>query len=139
SAAYPEDHRGASVGQGADHDGADGRQGLLRQRCVESSNDGQWHVAGIPEQPLKTAMLKSAAVGDHGRRFHVRAMTCGVVLVFLFTPIAAAQSSDSLVPDLVAKLAAALPTGTPLTLTVDRGDDAEDTAGIRVRVTAQLA
>jgi hypothetical protein len=84
-------------------------------------------------------MLKSAAVGNHGRRFHVRAMTCGLVLAFLFPAIAAAQPSDALLTDLVTKVVAVLPPGTPLILTIDRGDAAEDTAAIRARVTAQLA
>jgi hypothetical protein len=78
-------------------------------------------------------------VGVHGRGIHVQAMTCGLILVFLFSVSVIGQPSDDLVADLVAKLAAALPTGTSLILKIEEGDDAGDTASLRARVAAQLA
>jgi hypothetical protein len=89
-------------------------------------------------------MLKSAAVGAHGRELPVRLLTCGL-LVMLFTapPIAAQAVSpsvfDDLIPELVAKIASAITGGAPASVTVAPGENVEDARAIRTRVTALLA
>ena len=76
-------------------------------------------------------MLKFAVVGLHGREW----------LFLLVASMAAAQSPsqfDDLLPELTARIGAAVPAGASLNITVRDGDDAEEAATIRGRVTAQL-
>jgi len=77
-------------------------------------------------------MLKFAVVGLHGRE----------LLFLLVASMAAAQSGsqfDDLLPELIARIGAAVPAGAQLAVTVRDGDDVEEAVVIRQRVTTQLA
>jgi hypothetical protein len=77
-------------------------------------------------------MLRFAVVGLHGRDF----------LLLLVATVSAAQAPsqfDDLLPELIARIGAAVPAGAQLAVTVRDGDDAEEAAVIRQRVTTQLA
>jgi len=85
-------------------------------------------------------MLKFAAVGLHGRDLSAW-LTRGVLFVLVVSSSAAAQGRsefDDLIPDLVAKIASAVPPGTQLGITVTAGDDAEEAATLQARMTGQL-
>lgn len=81
---------------------------------------------------MKTGMLKSAAVGLHGR----------TLFLFFFTAaVAAAQSTsafDELIPELAARIASAVPAGAQVALTIVANDDEEQAAALRMRLAAQL-
>jgi hypothetical protein len=85
-------------------------------------------------------MLKFAAVGAHGRGLPERLLTCGLLLI-LFTPRAtAAQPAspsvfDDLLPELVAKIASAVPGSVLVSLTVAADEHVDDAPAIRTRVT----
>ena len=90
-------------------------------------------------------MLRSAAVGAHGRGSSVRLLTCGLMLVLntLSSSVSAQAPSPSvlhdLLPELAAKVTSALPAGAEVSVTVDAGADSEDARAIRTRVTTLLA
>jgi hypothetical protein len=92
----------------------------------------------------ESRMLKSAAVGAHGRGLPGRLLTCGLLLI-LFTPRStAAQPAspsvfDDLLPELVAKIASALSGSVPVTITVAAGENVEDAPAIRARMTTLFA
>src|SRR5215470_11668155 len=95
-------------------------------------------------QLAETAMLRSAAVGAHGRGLPVRLLTCGLMLVLatLSSSLGAqaplTSAFDDLIPELAAKVASALPAGAPVSLTVETGVDGEDARTIRARMTTLL-
>ena len=90
-------------------------------------------------------MLRSAAVGAHGRGSSVRLLTGGLMLVLaiLCSPVGAQaplpSTFDDLIPELAGKLAAALPAGAQVSLTVDGGANSEDAEAIRASITTLLA
>lgn len=89
-------------------------------------------------------MLKSAAVGAHGRGLPQRLLTSGLLLIlFAALQIAAQPLSpsvfDDLIPELVGKIASAIPGGVPVSITVASGENVEDAPAIRARVTALFA
>jgi hypothetical protein len=89
-------------------------------------------------------MLKFAAVGAHGRGLPVRLLTCAVLSILSTAPPIAAQAVlpsvyDDLIPELVAKIASAIPGGAPVSVTVSAGENVEDASAIRTRVTALFA
>jgi hypothetical protein len=87
-------------------------------------------------------MLKFAAVGARGRELPFGQAMCGLMLVFQVTRLAAAQplspsAFDDLLPELVAKVASALPAGGDVIVTVALSDDnVDDAPGIRTRAVA---
>ena len=89
-------------------------------------------------------MLKSAAVGAHGRELPVRLLMCALLsLLSPARPIAAQVVSpsvfDDLLPELVAKIASGISGGVPVSVTVAAGEHVEDAPAIRTRVTALFA
>jgi len=89
-------------------------------------------------------MLKFAAVGAHGRELPVRLLMGGLLVILSSAPPIAAQAVapsvfDDLIPELVARIASAIPGGVPVSVTVAAGEHVEDAAAIRTRVTAILA
>ena len=89
-------------------------------------------------------MLKFAAVGAHGRGLPERLLTSGLLLILFTARSTAAQAVsasvfDELLPELVAKIASAIPGDVPVSLTVAAGENVEDTQAIRTRVTALFA
>jgi hypothetical protein len=89
-------------------------------------------------------MLKFAAVGARGRGLSVRLLMCGLLAILSTAPRITAQGApgsvfDDLLPELVAKITAAIAGGVPVTVTVEAPDDIENASTIRTRVTALLA
>ena len=89
-------------------------------------------------------MLKFAAVGAHGRRLPVRLLMCGLMLILFTAQSTGAQAVsasvfDDLIPELVAKIASAIPGAVQVSLTVAAGENVEDAPAIRTRVTALFA
>src|SRR5258705_2543384 len=88
-------------------------------------------------------MLKSAAVGAHGRELLVRLLMCGLVVALLTPPPIAAQAPspfNDLLSELVTKIASAISSGAPVAFAVVAGDEnVEDASAIRTRVTALFA
>jgi hypothetical protein len=89
-------------------------------------------------------MLKFAVVGAHGRGLPVRLLTCGLLLILFSARSTAAQAVspsvfDDLIPELVAKVAVAIPGGVPVSLAVAATENVEDAPAIRTRVTALFA
>ena len=89
-------------------------------------------------------MLRSAAVGAHGRELPVRLLMCGLLLMLSTAPPAAGQAVspsvfDDLIPELVAKIASAITGGAPVSVTVAQGESVEDAPAIRARMTALFA
>src|SRR6187431_2256892 len=96
-------------------------------------------------QLAETAMLRSAAVGAHGRGSSVRLLTCGLMLVLAaLSSSADAQAPspsvlDDLLPELAAKVTSALPAGAEVNVTVDGGADGGDARTLRARIATFLA
>ena len=90
-------------------------------------------------------MLRSAAVGAHGRGSSVRLLTCGLMLVLAaLSSSADAQAPspsvlDDLLPELAAKVTSALPAGAEVNVTVDGGADGGDARTLRARIATFLA
>jgi hypothetical protein len=81
-------------------------------------------------------------VDVHGRESSAHLLTRGVLFLLVAAASATAQrpsTFDDLLPELVAKIASAVPAGAQLGLTVTSGDETEETAAIQARVAAQLA
>lgn len=86
-------------------------------------------------------VLKFAVVDPHGRGLSVRLVMRGTTFLLAASTVLAAQQPsppDDLLQELVARIASALPAGTPLTLEVVSTDAAEDAAAIAARVAALL-
>ena len=90
-------------------------------------------------------MLRSAAVGAHGRGLPVRLLMWGLMLFLAVLPSSVGAQSplpsafDDLLPELAAKVTSVLPAGAQVSLTLDAGVDADDARAIRTRITALLA
>ena len=86
-------------------------------------------------------MLKFAVVGSHGRGLSVRLVMRGVMALLVAPAVFAAQQPsplDDLLQELVAKIASAVPAGTPLKLEVVSAEPSDDAPAIEARVAAQL-
>lgn len=87
-------------------------------------------------------MLKFAAVGARGRELPFGQAMCGLMLVLQVAQVAAAQplspsAVDDLLPELVAKVASALPAGGDVIITVALSDaNVENAPAIRTRAAA---
>src|SRR5262245_55976705 len=96
-------------------------------------------------QRAETAMLKSAAVGAHGRGLPVRLLTWGLMLLLsALSSSAGAQAPlpsafDDLIPDLAAKVTSALSAGAQVSLTIEPSADSEEASAIRTRMATLLA
>jgi len=90
-------------------------------------------------------MLKSAAVGAHGRGLPVRLLTWALMLLLATLPLSVGAQAplpsafDDLIPELAAKVTSALPAGAQVSLTVEASADAEDARAIRTRISTLLA
>jgi len=84
-------------------------------------------------------------VGARGRGLPVRLLTWGLLLVLAVLPSSIGAQAplpsafDDLVPQLAAKVTAALPAGAQVSLAVDAGVDPEEARAIRTRITTLLA
>jgi hypothetical protein len=141
-------HRGTSLGQSADHDGADGRKILRHERRAEVNGpwDDAWHAETDRRRrwpatgALTPVVLSCAAVGFHSR--DTFALSCGVVtigLTALCTTVGAQPPASyvDLTSDIAAKIAAALTPGSA-TSVVALDSDA-GTAPVQREVTRALA